>query len=159
MFRRLALVVVAVFVVASCSDCGSAKNTEGITFLVADVAGALARGTTEPLHICFDTQCQDVSISRSNAGGSVFVAFSGVGKDIDHDLTVTGIGSLKGEYKGKLPSYIQKPNGNSCPGSSLATVKIGADGTLTPGVPKVPQTTTTIVGAVTTVEATSTTNG
>jgi hypothetical protein len=155
--RRLAVVVAAAFLVVSCSDC-SAKCTQGITFLVADVAGSLARGTTEPLHICFDDQCQDVAISRANSGGTVFLPFSGVGKDTDHDLTVTGAGALKGEYKGKLASYVQKPNGNSCPSCALATVKIGADGVLTPGVPVAPKTTTT-VGSVPAAGVTSTTTG
>jgi hypothetical protein len=144
MIRRITLAVVAALLVASCGDCGSAKCTEGVTFLVADVAGSLARGTDEPLHICFDGSCQDVTISRANAGGTVFLPFSGVGKDIDHDVTVTGAGSMHGEYNGKLSSYVQKPNGSSCPGScALATVKIGSDGTLTPGVPVVPSAATT----------------
>jgi hypothetical protein len=132
MFRRVALVAVAVALVA-CGNCDN-KCTEGITFLVGDVAGALARGTSEPLEICFDDQCHDVTISRTNAGGSVFVAFSGVGKDIDHTLTVTGTGSLKGSYTGKLASFVQKPGGG-CDSCALATVKIGTDGSLLPGVP------------------------
>ena len=144
MIRRLTLAVVAAFVVASCTDCGSATCTEGITFLVGDVAGSLAGGTQEPLHICFDGTCQDVTISRANAGGTVFLPFSGVGKDSDHDLTLAGTGSMHGEYKGKLASYVQRPNGGSCPGScALASVKIGSDGTLTPGIPTVPTETTT----------------
>ena len=144
MIRRIALAAVAAFFIASCSDCGSAKCTEGITFLVADVAGSLAGGTQEPLHICFDGTCQDVTISRANAGGTVFLPFSGVGKAVDHDLTVVGTGSMHGEYKGKLANYVQKPNGSSCPGScALASVKIGSDGTLTPGVPSAPSATTT----------------
>ena len=132
MIRRIALVAVALTMVA-CSTC-TTKCTGGITFLVADVAGALARGTTESLTICFDGPCQNVTISRANAGGSIFLAFSGVGKDVDHTLTVTGAGALKGEYSGKLTSYVQKPSGG-CKSCALATVKIGADGTLTPGVP------------------------
>lgn len=144
MIRRIAVVVAAAFAVASCSDCGSAKCAEGITFLVADVAGSLARGTEEPLHICLDGACQDVTISRANAGGTVFLPFKGVGKDTDHDLTLVGTGSMRGEYKGKLASYVQKPNGSSCPGRcALSTVKIGADGTLTPGTPAAPSATST----------------
>ena len=151
MIRRIACVVAAVFAIASCSDCGSATCTEGITFLVADVAGSLARGTEEPLHICFDGVCQDVTISRSNAGGTIFLPFSGVGKETDHDITVEGTGSMRGEYKGKLTTYVQKPNGSSCPGScALASVKIGSDGTLTPGVPVVRAATTTTTATSTT---------
>ncbi len=113
---------------------------------MADVAGSLARGTDEPLHICFDGNCRDVTITRADAGGSVFVPFTGVAKDIDHDLVVTGAGALRGEYKGRLSSYVQKPNGSACPGScALAAVKIGSDGKLTPGVPA-PQPTTTTAG-------------
>ena len=151
MISRLAVVVAAAFAIASCSDCGSAKCTEGITFLVADVAGALSRGTEEPLHICFDGTCQDVTISRANAGGTIFLPFSGVGKDSEHDLTVAGTGSMRGEYRGKLPSYVQQPNGSSCPGNcALATVKIGADGALTPGIPAAPGSTSTTIAATTT---------
>ena len=142
MFRRFALVLVALALVA-CSNC-DAKCTEGITFYVADVAGSLSRGGTEPLHICFDGSCKDTTVTRDNVGGSVFLAFSGVGKDIDHDLTVTGIGAFKGEYKGKISSYTQDPGGD-CKACALATVRIGADGTLTPAV-VAPRNTTTTVG-------------
>jgi hypothetical protein len=153
---RLLSVLAAASVVVSCSDCATAKCKEGITFYVADVAGSLARGTEEPLHICFDGTCRDVTITRADAGGSVFVPFDGVAKDIDHDLTVTGAGAMKGEYRGRLASYVQRPNGTACSGScALATVKIGADGKLTPGIPT-PQPTTT---AATNAGAGSTTAG
>jgi hypothetical protein len=150
------VLVAAASVVVSCSHCAGTSCKEGITFDVSGVAGSLARGTDVPLHICFDGSCQDVTVTRANAGGSVFVPFNGVDKDIDHELTVTGTGSMKGEYKGKLYSYVQKPNGAACPGTcALATVKIGADGKLTPGVPASPQTTT----AATNAEDSSTTAG
>jgi hypothetical protein len=142
MFRRAALVVVALALVA-CSNC-DAQCKEGITFSVAEVAGALSRGGKEPLHICFDGNCLDTTVTRDNSGGSIFLPFKGVGNDIDHDLTVTGIGAFKGEYKGKISSYTQDPGG-SCKVCSLATVKIGADGRLTPAV-RAPQNTTTTVG-------------
>ncbi len=140
MFRRIALVGVAL-VLVSCSDCGT-KCTQGITFAVADVAGALARGTEQPLKICFDGQCRDVTIKRANAGGSVFLPFGGVGTTGDHHLTVSGSASMKGDYNGPLASYSQKTGCGTC---ALATVKIGADGAITPGVPigPAPSTTTT----------------
>ena len=152
MLRRLLIATFATLFVASCSDCGS-KCTEGITFIVADVAGSLARGTSEPLHICFDGECKDVTVSRDDAGGSVFLPFSGVGKDTDREITVQGTGSLQGSYKGPLASFTQDPGGD-CKTCALATVKIGADGTLTPGVPA-PQTTPTTVGAAAPGTATS----
>jgi hypothetical protein len=150
MLRRAACVFVAcVLVSCSSGSCPTAKCTGGITFYVADVAGSLARGTSEPLHICFDSACRDVVISRANAGGTIFVPFSGVGTDVVHDITVTGSGSLKGEYNGKLASYVQQPNGAACAGScALASVKIAADGALTPGTPAAPATSTS-VGSVT----------
>ncbi len=52
MFRRLALVAVALGLVA-CSNCDR-ECKEGITFYVAEVAGALSRGGEVPLQICFD---------------------------------------------------------------------------------------------------------
>ena len=157
MFRRLALAVVALTLVACTSDCRSACKS-GITFYVAEVAGALKRGGSEPATICFDGSCQDVKISRDMVGGTVFLQFDGVGKAIDHDLTVKGTGSFKGEYKGKIVSYVQAP-GSGCATCSLATVKIAADGTITPGVPKPPVTTTTFGVAVPTAAVATTTTG
>lgn len=142
--RKLAVLAGAMALavaLVSCSNCDS-KCTEGITFYVAELAGALSRGGTEPLTICFDGTCKDVTITRDQVGGSVFLPFNGVGGAADHDLTVTGTGSFKGEYKGKLASFTHDPGGD-CSSCSLATVKIGADGTLTPGVPAAPTTTTT----------------
>ena len=149
MIRRAA-VLVAALALAACGDCGDAKCDGGITFFVADVAGGLARGTTEPLHICLDGTCQDVTISRDDAGGTVFIPFDDVGKAGDHYLTVTGIGSLHGGYKGPLAVFVQKPNGSTCPGScALASVKIASDGTLTPGVPASAVTPSTAAAAST----------
>jgi hypothetical protein len=142
-FRRVALVAIA-FTLVACGNCDT-KCKEGITFFVAELAGSLARGGAEPLHVCFDGSCQDVTITRDESGGSVFLAFKGVGNDIDHTLTVTGVGALKGEYRGKLDSYTQEPGGD-CGTCDLATVKIGADGTLTPGVAASAQVPTTTTG-------------
>ncbi len=144
MFRRLALVAVALGLVA-CSNCDR-ECKEGITFYVAEVAGALSRGGEVPLQICFDGSCQDVTITRDNVGGSVFLPFSGVGKQGDHELTVTSTSSLRGEYNGPISSFVHDP-GDDCKSCALATVKIAADGTLTPAVPApVPST----IGATTT---------
>jgi hypothetical protein len=145
MLRRLTLVAFAL-TLAACSNCDSPCKG-GITFYVAEVAGALSRGGQEPLHICLGGNCRDVTVTRDNVGGSIFVPLKGLGNDIDHDLTVTGTGSFKGEYRGRITSYSQAPGGD-CSTCALATVKIGADGTLTPGVPATPATTTT-VGAAT----------
>ena len=140
MFRRLALCAVALGLVA-CSNCDKPCK-EGITFYVAEVAGALSRGSSVPLHLCLDGECHDVTITRDNVGGSVFLAFEGVGNDGDHDLTVTGTASLKGSYHGKISSYEQDP-GSDCKSCALATVKIGVDGTLTPAVSAAPAPTST----------------
>ena len=147
MFRRLALVVVALGLVA-CSNCDK-QCKEGITFYVAEVAGALSRGGEIPLHICFDGGCQDVTITRDDVGGSVFLPFTGVGEQGDHELTVTSTSSLKGDYKGPISSFVQDPGGD-CKSCALATVKIAADGTLTPAVP---------APVPTTIGASSTTGG
>jgi hypothetical protein len=132
------LAAVALLLVA-CNDCNSTCK-EGITFYVADLAGSLARGTTETLHICFDGTCREVVVGRQNTGGTVFLPFSGVGKAGDHQITVSGTGALKGQYNGPLASYSQKASCSTC---SLASVKIGSGGELTPGVPVVKPTTTT----------------
>jgi hypothetical protein len=141
MVRRL-IIAVAALVLVACSNCDN-KCTEGITFNVAEIAGALANGGKVPLHVCFDGDCKDVTITRDNSAGSVFLPFKGVGKDVDHDITVTGTASLKGEYKGKLQAFVQKPGG-SCAVCGLATVKIGVDGTITPGSVPTPATATTV---------------
>ena len=156
MLRRIAFVVVAL-VLVGCSNCSS-KCKEGITFYVAEVAGALSRGGTEPVTICLDGSCQDVTITREHVGSSIFLPFKGVGKNIDHDLTVTGVGAFKGEYKGKLPSYLQDPGG-SCSTCALATVKIGANGALTPATPAPLSTTTTVGVAVPPIAGVTTTTG
>ena len=144
MLRRLALVVFALGPVG-CSNCDKACK-EGITFYIAEVAGALSRGSEVPLHICLDGSCQDVTITRDNVGGSVFLPFSGVGKQGDHELTVTSTSSLKGNYTGPISSYVQDPGGD-CKSCALATVKIAADGTLTPAVPAPQAATTTSAAA------------
>jgi hypothetical protein len=137
-FRYLLLAALAVL--AACSNCNAAACKGGITFLVADVAGALARPASGPLQICFDGQCKSVTVTRSDAGGSVFLAFSGVGRSGDHTISVKGVGSMKGDYKGPIDSYNTPA---SCAGTcALASVKIGADGMITPG--RVTPTTTTI---------------
>ncbi len=157
MLRRIALVAVAL-TLAACST-STTKCKAGITFYVAEVAGALSRGGSEPLTICLDGSCQNVTITREHVGSSIFLPFKGVGNNVDHDLTVTGVGAFKGEYKGKLASYLQDPGGGSAT-CALATVKIGANGALTPAIPA-PQNTTTTVGVAvpTTAVATTTTGG
>ena len=141
--RSLAIVAIALTVVA-CQDCGT-KCKGGVTFNVADLAGSLSRGGSEALHVCFDGSCQDVTVTREDSGGSMFLPFKGVGDDIDHTITVTGEGALKGEYTGKIESYTQDPGGD-CKTCDLATVKIGADGSITPAVSVNQATTTTATG-------------
>jgi len=143
MLRRLSIVVVAL-ALAACSNCDN-KCTEGITFYVADVAGALSPGATLPLHICLDGSCQDVTVSRDNVGGSIFVPFTGVDKQGDRELTVSSSSSssLQGSYTGPIYSYTQDPGGD-CSTCALATVKVAADGTLTPAVPAPTASTTTV---------------
>ena len=136
---RSLLILVAGFMVVACQNCDS-KCKGGVTFYVADLAGSLGRGGSEPLHVCFDQRCQDLTITRANAGGSVFLPFKGVGDHVSHTITVTGVGTLKGEYSGKIDSYTQDPGGD-CAACDLATIKIGSDGTLTPAVVATPATT------------------
>lgn len=141
-------ILFGLLLLASCSSgtCPTAKCTGGITFYVADIVGSLARGTNERLQICFDATCRDVTLSRANSTGTIFLAFAGVGTDAVHDITVTGAGSAKGTYKGKLASYLQKPNGATCAGRcALASVRIGNDGKVTPGTPAVPSTSSSVV--------------
>ena len=145
--RRLTVVGFALALVA-CGDCDSPCK-EGITFHVGDVAGALSAGGQEPVTICFDGDCKETTITRDDSGGSIFLPFKGVGNDDDHALTVTGTGALKGEYDGKIFAYFQDPGGD-CKTCALATVKFGADGTLTPAILAPENTTSTAATAATT---------
>ena len=146
MLRRFLLAAVIV-VLAACSDCG-ASCKEGISFYVSDAAGALAPGRKEDLQICFDGACKTTTLSRSNVGGTVFLAFSGVGKSGDHTITLTSTGALKGTYTGPLTTYTQTTKGSCTSKCPVAAVKIGADGSLTPGKPAVP-----VVASTTTAHA------
>ena len=124
------LVGVFALVLAGCGTC-STTCKEGITFYVAEVAGSLARGTSQELKICFDDSCKNIVISRNNVGGSVFVPFGGVGESGNHKVTVDGTAAIHGEYSGKIESYKQELD-NGCGTCRLATIKIAANGTLTP---------------------------
>lgn len=117
------------------AGCGSCSTTckEGITFYVAEVAGSLARGTSQELKVCFDGSCKTITVSRNNVGGSIFVPFGGVGNSGDHHLTVDGTTAIHGDYKGKIQSYKQVLD-NGCGTCRLATIKIAADGSITPAV-------------------------
>lgn len=127
--KRLFGAIFAVFL-AGCSTC-STTCKEGITFYVAEVAGSLARGTSQELKICFDDSCKTIVVSRNNVGGSIFVPFSEVGGSGNHKVTVDGTTSIHGEYKGKIETYKQELD-NGCGTCRLATIKIAANGTLTP---------------------------
>jgi hypothetical protein len=129
--RRLIVILFAV-VLAGCSTC-STTCKEGVTFYVAELAGSLARGTSQELKICFDGTCKNIVVSRENVGGSVFVPFSGVGDNGEHKVTVDGTASIHGEYKGRIESYKQVLD-NGCGTCRLATIKIAANGTLTPAI-------------------------
>lgn len=148
MLGRLPLIVAAVLGIAACSNCDHPCK-EGITFAIGELAGALAPGSQEKLNICFDNNCQDVTLTRQNAGGSVFLPFSGVGKAGDHHISVKGTGSFQGDYTGPVFSYTQDPGG-SCKACALATVKIGIDGKITPAVAATPATSTTVAATPTT---------
>ena len=119
---------------AACSSDGSCK--QGITFYIGDIAGSLKPSSTLPVTICFDAKCQVTTVSHSQTAGSVFLAFDGVSASGDHTITVTAEGGVKGHYKGPLDHFDQASGGGRC---ALAAVKIGADGTITPG--RVPTTT------------------
>jgi hypothetical protein len=148
MFRRAAALVVVALTLVGCSKCNN-KCKEGITFSIGEIAGALAPGGQEQLNICFDNTCHDVTVTRQNAGGSVFLPFNGVGKAGDHHITVKGTGSFQGDYTGPVFSYTQDPGG-SCKACSLTTVKIGIDGTITPAMPVTPASSTTVAATPTT---------
>jgi hypothetical protein len=149
MRRRLALTAVALALLGgACSNCDNPCKG-GITFVVGEIAGALSAGSEVPLNICFDADCKDVRVTRNDVGGSIFLEFNNVAKQGDHKITVSStVSAIHGEYNGPLATFEQDPGG-SCSTCDLATVKIAADGTLTPGVPA-PSVTTTVAQPVST---------
>lgn len=142
--RRAAALVMAAVVLAACgSDC-TTPCRKGITFYVSELAGSLAAGSSEQVEVCFDDQCEQITVSRSDVGGTVFVPFADFGGTGDHSLRLTGPGSLSGAYDGAVPVFDQ--SGGGCPTCAMGVVKVGADGTLTPGQAG-PTTPSTSVGA------------
>jgi hypothetical protein len=139
MLRR-SLFIAAIAVLAACSNCDNPCK-EGITFYVTGLAGSLAPGSKEDVQFCFDGKCQTTSVSRDLVGGTVFLPASGVGKSGDHTITVSGPASLSGTYTGPIESFEQKGAGGSCGTCNVGAVKVGADGTLTPGTAAVSSTT------------------
>jgi hypothetical protein len=133
---------------AACSSGTNCK--EGITFFIGSIAGSLKPGSSLPVTICFDGTCQVTTITHAQTAGTVFLPFKGVGSSADHTITVKADGGVNGEYKGPIDTFQQKSGDGSC---ALAAVKIGADGTITPG--RLPAATTTN----TPVKATTTTKG
>jgi hypothetical protein len=156
--RSILLALVPVLALAACGDDCDSPCKGGITFYVADVTGALAPGTREQLRICFDDSCKDVTVSRAESGPTVFLAFGGAGGKDDHTITVTGTGSLQGEYTGPLSWFTQQPDGKSCASCQIGAVKISADGTLTPGE-AVPPVTAPPTTSAATAAGTGTTGG
>ena len=145
--RRAAFAVAALTVLAACGDDCSTPCQKGITFYVSELAGSLSPGSSEQISLCFDGDCKEVTISRKDVGGTTFVKFPGFGSGGDHTLTLTGPGSLSGEFKGEVPVLDQSPGG-ACATCAMGVVKVGADGSLTPG--QVPASTSTTAGPTTT---------
>jgi hypothetical protein len=144
--RTAAIVALTTLVSCSSSSCPAAPCSPGISFLVSDITGAMARGGNVSLHVCLDGTCNDVPISRSTPA-TLFVPFAAVANDVDHDLVVSGAGVIAGEFKGRLPTYQQRASGASCGATcALASVRIRPDGTLIPGVPVEPASSTTVGG-------------
>jgi len=132
---RRTIPLVLLVSLAACSSSGICSS--GITVFIGDVAGMLKAGASLPVTICFDGNCQVTTVKHAQAGGTVFLKFDGVGSAGDHTITVSAPGGVKGEYKGPIDHFEQKSGDASC---ALAGVKIGADGTVTPG--RIPTTTT-----------------
>jgi hypothetical protein len=130
--RRAPALVAALIVLSACGDDCATPCQKGITFYVSELAGSLGAGSSEQVTLCLDADCKDVTVSRSNVGGSLFVPFDGVDGNAAHTVTLTGPGSLTGSYQGTLPVFDQSVGGG-CASCAMAAVKIAADGTLTPG--------------------------
>ena len=138
------LIAAAALFTACSDDCSTKSCKSGITLFVGDLVGSLARGSQVAVKVCLDDECRDLTISRADGKQTVFVAFDGVGKDGDHELRLTSDGSISGSFTGALPTLQQLPNGKDCSGScAIASVRVSADGTLTPGTPVVPNAATT----------------
>jgi hypothetical protein len=147
--RRLAPLVAALTVLAACGDDCTTPCQKGITFYVSELAGSLAAGSSEQLTLCFDGDCQQVTLSRGDVGGTKFVPFGSFGSGGDHTVTLTGPGSLSGSFQGAIP-VLDQSGGGGCPTCAMGVVKVSADGTLTPGQ---------VAPTQSTASATSTTSG
>lgn len=137
MLRRTLLVALPLALLAACGTCDSPCKS-GITYYVSGLAGSLAPGTSEEVTFCFDDQCDTATVSRDLVGGTLFFPYKGVGTG-DHTVTVTAPGGLAGSYTGPIEAFEQQ-GGDHCDSCQVGSVKVAADGTLTPGV-AVPNTT------------------
>lgn len=158
MVRRITVAALA-FVLFACSpndSCPKVTCKAGVSFLFKDIAGGLAAGGKVPLKVCVDGTCKDLTVTRADADSRQFIEVGGLGGDGDHTITVAATGgrALKGEYKGKLATVAGQPDGAACPGAcAIATVRVGEDGTITPGVPTPTAASTTVAGAAPTTTA------
>ena len=139
---RRALIALPVLLLVACSSDSASCNT-GVSFYVADIAGTLAAGKTVPVNICFDGDCQDITVSHDDDVSPVFVKFGGITKDGDHSLKVSVNGGAEQTYDGPVQGF------GVDGGCTVGAVKLGADGTITPGS----------AAPTTTAAATSTTAG
>ncbi len=141
--RWSAAALAAALLVGCGSDCG-APCRAGVTLYVGALAGTLAPGSSEQISVCVDDACHDVELSRSNVGGTVFVAAPDVGRSGGHTVTLTGPGAVHGDYTGPLTVFDQS-GARGCAFCAIAAVEVGADGALTPGA-AVPGGAATTVG-------------
>lgn len=139
---RRALVVLPALLLVACSSDAASCNT-GVSFYVADIAGTLGAGASVPVTVCFDGDCKDITVSHDDDVSPVFVKFGGIADDGDHSLKVTVDGGTTQTYDGPVQGF------GVDGGCTVGAVKLGADGTITPGS----------AAPTTTVAATSTTAG
>lgn len=125
------LLMVLLLVLAACGDDCTTPCRPGINFYVSELAGTLSAGSSEKVTLCLDGDCHDITLSRSDVGGTKFVPFASFGSGADHTLTLTGPGSLAGSYQGALTVLDQ--SGGGCAACAMGVVQVAADGSLTPG--------------------------
>jgi hypothetical protein len=152
MTRRLAAaaLALALFACSPNNSCPTATCQSGVSFILKDVVGSLATGGKIALKLCVDGTCKDVTVARTDASTRQFVEVGGLGGQGSHTVTVTATDgkAVKGEYKGALATAVDQPSGAACPAKCpIATVKVGDDGTITPGVPATAGSSTTVAGA------------
>lgn len=148
MRRRVLLVFMAVWLGACSANsaCTTKPCKTGLSVLLKDYAATLAAGTKTSLQLCLDGDCRTLAVDRTPAHATQFVELTKLDKVTDVVLTLSGgpDGAVKSEYRGRVGTVLDQPNGPKCPARcQVGTVRVDAKGGLQVATPVVAVATTT----------------